>query len=78
MIDWLRKLLTGVDNNTPSPARHGWLLGNIGVIAAACVAAFKGVAVDLVQLATALGIVNGASGAAAKLEESSQPKGDGQ
>lgn len=71
---WFHGLLTGADNTTPSPARHGWLLGNVGVLATAVMAAFKGVQVDLVQLATAFGIINAAGGGAALAEHSSQPQ----
>lgn len=74
-MSWLKHLLTGADNATPSFARHGWLIGNLGVIGAAGLQAWKGVAVDLVQLATALGIINSAGGVSAKLEETSHPKG---
>ena len=71
--DHFRKLLSGKDNETPDPARWGWFIGHLGVLAVAGAAVWHGGAIDLVQLATALGIVNGVAAGATVATNVSQP-----
>lgn len=72
--EWLRDLFTGADNKTPDPARHGWFFANVTVLIAAVIQAVHNSTIPLVELATALGIVNGSGAAATMATKSSQPK----
>jgi len=72
--EWINGLMTGADNKTPDMARHGWLFANLTVLVAAIITAVQSSAVSLVELATALGIVNGSGAAATMATKSSQPK----
>ena len=71
---WITELLTGADNKTPDPARHGWLFANVAVLIAAIIQAVHNSTIPLIEFATALGIVNGSGAASTMATKSSQPK----
>ena len=71
---WVNDLMTGADNKTPDMARHGWAFANLTVLIAAVIQAVHNSTIPLVELATALGIVNGSGAASTMATKSSQPK----
>ena len=73
MKDVLKQLLTGKDNQTYDLARVTWLLGFIAVIGLAGYEVMHG-AVNLRELAEALGIVSGASGASVMMKKDTEPQ----
>lgn len=73
MKDILKQLLTGKDNATYDLARVTWLLGFIAVIGLAGYEVVHG-AVNLRELAEALGIVSGAGGASAMMKKDTEPQ----
>ena len=73
MKEVLRQLLTGKDNATYDLARVTWLFGFVAVIVLAGYEVTKG-NVNLRELAEALGIVSGASGAATMMKKDTEPQ----
>jgi len=72
MKEVLKQLLTGKDNQTYDLARVTWLFGFVGVIGLASYEVIHG-AVNLRELAEALGIVSGASGASVMMKKDTEP-----
>ena len=72
MNDVLKQLLTGKDNVTYDIGRVTWLLGFIAVI---CLAVYQVMysTISLREVAEALGIVTGASGAAVAMKGKTEP-----
>ena len=75
MQDILKQLLTGKDNATYDLGRVTWLLGFIAVIGMAGYEVMHG-SVNLRELAEALGIVSGASGASVMMKYKTEPGGE--
>jgi len=73
MKDILKQLLTGKDNQTYDLARVTWLLGFVAVIGLAGYEVMHG-SVNLRELAEALGIVSGASGASVMMKKDAEPQ----
>jgi hypothetical protein len=73
MQEILRQLLTGKDNQTYDLARVTWLFGFIAVIILAGYEVVHG-SVNLRELAEALGIVSGASGASVMMKKDAEPQ----
>jgi len=73
MQEVLKQLLTGKDNQTYDLARVTWLLGFIVIIVLAGYEVMHG-AVNLRELAEALGIVSGASGASVMMKKDTEPQ----
>ena len=73
MQDILKQLLTGKDNATYDLARVTWLLGFVAVIGLAGYEVMHG-SVNLRELAEALGIVSGASGASVMMKKDAEPQ----
>lgn len=73
MREILRQLLTGKDNQTYDLARVTWLLGFVAVIGLAGYEVIHG-SVNLRELAEALGIVSGASGASVMMKKDAEPQ----
>ena len=73
MKDILKQLLTGKDNQTYDLARVTWLLGFVSVIGLAGYEVMHG-SVNLRELAEALGIVSGASGASVMMKKDAEPQ----
>jgi hypothetical protein len=69
----LKQLLTGKDNQTYDLARVTWLLGFVAVIGLAGYEVTHG-SVNLRELAEALGIVSGASGASVMMKKDTEPQ----
>jgi len=69
----LKQLLTGKDNQTYDLARVTWLLGFVAVIGLAGYEVMHG-SVNLRELAEALGIVSGASGASVMMKKDAEPQ----
>ena len=69
----LKQLLTGKDNQTYDLARVTWLLGFVAVIGLAGYKVMHG-SVNLRELAEALGIVSGASGASVMMKKDAEPQ----
>ena len=72
MNDVLKQLLTGKDNVTYDIGRVTWLLGFIAVISLAVYQVMYST-FSLREVAEALGIVTGASGAAVAMKGKSEP-----
>ena len=73
MREILRQLLTGKDGTTYDIGRVTWLLGTVAVIALASYEVSTA-QVSLRELAEALGIVSGASGASIMMEKDTEPQ----
>ena len=73
MKDILKQLLTGKDNQTYDLGRVTWLLGFVAVIGLAGYEVMHG-SVNLRELAEALGIVSGASGASVMMKKDAEPQ----
>ena len=73
MKEVLKQLLTGKDNQTYDLARVTWLLGFVAVIGLAGYEVMHG-SVNLRELAEALGIVSGASGASVMMKKDAEPQ----
>ena len=73
MKDILKQLLTGKDNATYDLGRVTWLLGFVAVIGLAGYEVMHG-SVNLKELAEALGIVSGASGASVMMKKDTEPQ----
>ena len=73
MQDILKQLLTGKDNQTYDLARVTWLLGFVAVIGLSGYEVMHG-SVNLRELAEALGIVSGASGASVMMKKDTEPQ----
>ena len=74
MTEILKQLLTGKDNQTHDIARWSWMLGFIAVICIAVYEVMQARQVSLLELAEALGIVSGASGASVMMKKDSEPE----
>jgi len=74
MTEILKQLLTGKDNQTHDIARWSWMLGFIAVICIAVYEVMQARQVSLLELAEALGIVSGASGASVMMKKDSEPQ----
>jgi hypothetical protein len=70
----LRQLFTGADNATHDLGRWSWAGSFAAVVAAAVGNWWHGVALDVQALATALGIVAGAHGAALLAKAKTEPQ----
>jgi uncharacterized membrane protein len=75
MKEILKQLLTGKDCKTYDLARVTWLLGFIAIIVLAGYEVMKS-SVSLRELAEALGIVSGASGASVMMKSKTEPGGE--
>ncbi len=70
----LRQLFTGLDGVTHDLGRWSWAGSFFAVVAAAAGNWWHGVAIDVQALATALGVVAGAHGAALWAKKDTEPK----
>jgi hypothetical protein len=75
MKQFFKQLLTGKDNETYDIGRVTWLLGILAVIGLAIYEVMH-TTISLRELAEALGIVTGASGASVMMKRETEP-GDG-
>ena len=66
-------LLTGKDNQTHDLGRWTWLIGFFAVIVIAIYEVMQSKAINLTELASALGIVSGAGGASVMMKSNSEP-----
>ena len=74
MTEILKQLLTGKDNQTHDIARWSWMLGFIAVICIAIYEVMQARQVSLLELAEALGVVSGASGASVMMKKDTEPE----
>ena len=74
MTEILKQLLTGKDNQTHDIARWSWMLGFIAVICIAVYEVMQARQVSLLELAEALGVVSGASGASVMMKKDTEPQ----
>ena len=72
-MNWLSQMLTGKDNATQDIGRWSWMVSLLAVVGTAAANLVHGVAVDLVQLATALGAVAGAHGVSIMAKKDTEP-----
>lgn len=70
----LRQLFTGADNATHDLGRWSWAGSFVAVVAAAAGNWWHHAVIDLQALATALGLVAGAHGAALWAKKETEPK----
>jgi hypothetical protein len=70
----VKQLLTGIDGITHDLGRWSWAGSFIAVVVAAAGNWWHGLALDVQALATALGIVAGAHGAALWAKKDTEPK----
>ena len=73
MKEFFKNLLTGKDNVTYDIGRVTWLLGIIAVISLAGYEVIN-TTISLRELAEALGIVSGASGASVMMKKDTEPQ----
>lgn len=71
----LTQLLTGADNQTHDLGRWSWAVSMATVIGHSVYAAYQHLAVDLVQLASALAAVAAAHGIAIGIKKDTEPGG---
>jgi hypothetical protein len=69
----INDLLTGKDNQTHDLGRWTWLIGFFAVIMIAIYEVMQSKAINLTELASALGIVSGAGGASVMMKSNSEP-----
>jgi hypothetical protein len=69
----INDLLTGKDNQTHDLGRWTWLIGFFAVIVIAIYEVMQSKAINLTELASALGIVSGAGGASVMMKSNSEP-----
>ena len=69
----INDLLTGKDNQTHDLGRWTWLIGFFSVIMIAIYEVMQSKAINLTELASALGIVSGAGGASVMMKSNSEP-----
>jgi hypothetical protein len=74
MTDIIKQLLTGRDNQTHDIARWSWMIGFIAVICIAVYEVMQAHQVSLLELAEALGVVSGASGASVMMKKDTEPQ----
>jgi hypothetical protein len=74
MNEIFKQLLTGKDNQTHDIARWSWMLGFIAVICIAVYEVMQARQVSLLELAEALGVVSGASGASVMMKKDAEPQ----
>ena len=72
-MEWFKQLVTGRDNSTHDMGRWSWLLSMATVIGHSIYAAVSHTAIDLMQLAQALGVVVAAHGAALWAKKDTEP-----
>ena len=75
MKEFFKQLLTGKDNETYDIGRVTWLLGIFAVIGLAIYEVMH-TTISLRELAEALGIVTGASGASVMMKKDTEPSGE--
>jgi hypothetical protein len=73
MKEFFKQLLTGKDNETYDIGRVTWLLGILAVIGLAVYEVMH-TTISLRELAEALGIVTGASGASVMMKKDTEPQ----
>ena len=73
MIEILKQLLTGKDNQTHDLGRWTWFIGFTAIIVIAAYEVFQTKTISLTELASALGIVSGAGGASVMMKQNSEP-----
>ena len=73
MLEVLKHILTGRDNQTYDIGRVTWILGFVAIIALAFYEVIHS-SVSLRELAEALGIVSGAGGASIMMKKDSEPQ----
>lgn len=69
----LKDLVTTSDGESQDLGRWSWIASSLSVVGAGVWNALHGVTLDLVQVATALGIVAGAHGGALFLKKNTEP-----
>lgn len=74
MKEWFKKLMSGLDNETPDMGRWSWLTSTAAVIVAAGWNATHGAITDLMQLAQALSAVAIAHGGALWAKAKTEPE----
>lgn len=74
MLKILRELLTGIDGQSHDLGRYSWLASFLSVTSIAFWHEYRGVAVDLMVLATAYGALAAAHSAALFLKRSTEPQ----
>jgi len=74
MLDYLKKILSGMDNSTPDIGRYSWLICTFSVLGAAFGNWYSKGMVDLSQLGIALSGVAAAHGIAIGAKSHSEPK----
>lgn len=72
----LLELITGKDNTTLDLGRVSWVASTVGVVGGVVVNSYNGLPVDLVQFATALGVVVAAHAGALFLKKDTEPTPD--
>lgn len=70
----LLHLLTGIDGQTYDPARVLWVVGMLAFLAFAGWEVFKSGKFDMLNFATAYGVMLASGAASVKIKESSEPK----
>ena len=73
MVDFLKHLVTGKDNETHDIGRWYWVTTTVATIAGAAWNAFHNGAMDLMGFAQAIGIISGAHGAAVMMKKDTEP-----
>lgn len=73
-MEWLKHLFTGKDNCTQDMGRWSWAISMAAVIGHSIYAAVTHTAVDLMQLAQAIGVVVAAHGAALWAKKDTEPQ----
>lgn len=73
MLNWIKQLVTGKDNQTHDVARWSWFTTTIATISGAIWNAAHSGVIDLMSFAQAVGIIAGAHGAAVMMKKDTEP-----
>jgi hypothetical protein len=73
VINWLRHILTGKDNETHDIARWSWVITTLTTISGAAWNAYHAGVIDLMSFAQAIGIITGAHGASIMMKKDTEP-----
>ena len=74
MLEILKHLVTGKDNETHDVARWSWVTTTLAVIAGGIWDAVHNGNIDLMNFAQAIGILSGAHGAAVLMKKDAEPE----
>lgn len=74
MMNWLKHIFTGIDNNTVDVARVLWIVGVLSFLGFAGYEVYKSGHFNMTDFSIAYGTLLAAGAAGVKIKESTEPK----